>query len=49
VDLPGVVDVVALARCTELGFRERYGSLGLLFVAKQKIGEAVTGVGSSNI
>src|SRR5262249_4586581 len=49
VDLPGVVDVVGLARCTEPSFRERYGSLGLLFVAKQKVGESVSGAGSSKV
>src|SRR5207253_3609197 len=49
VDLPRVVDVVGLARCTEPGFRERYGSLGLLFVAKQKVGESVPGAGGSDI
>src|SRR5207249_872992 len=49
VDLPRVVDVVGLARCTELGFRKRYGSLGLLFVAKQKVCESVSCVCRSNI
>ena len=46
-DLPGVIDVVALAHRPELDLRKGHRSLGTLGVAEHIIGERVARVGGS--
>jgi hypothetical protein len=48
-DLPRVVDVIALAHCPELNLGERHRSLGTLGITEQVIGEPITGVGGSAV